>query len=200
MNHLFGSKQLRFQHSKLIINEERYNTIREHKRVLLKNITNVLHKLDIKYVIAHGNLLEYVRGSPIVQDDDLDIRFDVRDIKKWVKYVSSLKNNKDPNNKLFIKKRLSNYYVIRLNSLEKCSFLTVFSGFCDFVSNDLNDETFNLYDVFDKPLRKINYMDIETYVPDKDSTHKVLKDEYGENYIIPIYDYTKYDNLKWLNK
>jgi hypothetical protein len=43
-------------------------------------------------------------------------------------------------------------------------------------------------------------MDIETYVPDKDSTHKVLKDEYGENYIIPIYDYTKYDNLKWLNK
>lgn len=130
MNHLFGSKQLRFQHSKLIINEERYNTIREHKRVLLKNITNVLHKLDIKYVIAHGNLLEYVRGSPIVQDDDLDIRFDVKDIKKWEKYVSSLKNNKDPNNKLFIKKRLSNYYIIRLNSFEKCSFLTIFSGFC----------------------------------------------------------------------
>ena len=62
---------------------------------------------DIKFVIAHGNLIEYERQKPIIHDDDIDIRFDINDFKKWVKYCSSLKNNTDIKNNLVFDDRLN---------------------------------------------------------------------------------------------
>ena len=46
---------------------------------------DVWKKLNIKFVIDGGNLLEYTRGKMIQRDNDIDIRFDINDFQKWKK-------------------------------------------------------------------------------------------------------------------
>ena len=53
-------------------------------------LTALLTELDIKHVIAHGNLIEFERaGRPNYHDDDLDIRFDVADFDKWERFCAT---------------------------------------------------------------------------------------------------------------
>ena len=42
-----------------------------------------MRDLDIKYVVAHGNLIEFERNAPTYHDDDLDVRMDITDLPKW---------------------------------------------------------------------------------------------------------------------
>ena len=51
-----------FQHNKkTIITKESYTYVSDVKQQLLYNIVKLLNKLNIKYVLSHGNLIEFVR-------------------------------------------------------------------------------------------------------------------------------------------
>ena len=75
-----------FQHNRKNISFDTYIYTFLYKQQLLKNITLLLESLNIKFVISHGNLIEYERKKYIFHDDDLDIRFDVRDQHKLFLY------------------------------------------------------------------------------------------------------------------
>jgi hypothetical protein len=202
---MFNKNILYFQHNHRKITEEDYNYMIAYKRELLKNIGNLLDKLGIKYVISHGNLLEYTRGTPIYQDDDIDIRYDINDLDKWLEYCKSLTKCSDIENNLTILRKImglgpfKKMYIIKLRHFQyehKVPFN--FKIWCDFIANDINIGTFGRYDVFQEELRKIQYLGVDTYVPNQILTEKLLSDEYGNNYIIPKYDYKKYSNLLWI--
>ena len=86
-----------FQHNKIIVSKESFKYTYEVKKQLVRNVTNLLNKLKIKYVIGHGNLLEIVRGDYIYHDDDIDIRIDQRDFHKWISYCKKLNSKEDKN-------------------------------------------------------------------------------------------------------
>ena len=151
--------------------------------------------------------MEYERGSPIYQDDDIDIRFDVNDLEKWKKYVASLKFGCDKENNLKIILKINLYiisnklYLIRLIQFNYDKKINIkFRIFCDFIPNNINRGSFGRYNVFHKELRKIKYLGVDTYAPNQELTEKVLKDEYGKNYLIPKYNYDNYRNLDWIKK
>ena len=49
-----------FQHNKdVAITEESYKYVRKYKKQLLTNLNKLLSDIEIKYVISHGNLIEY---------------------------------------------------------------------------------------------------------------------------------------------
>ena len=78
---------MKYQHNPgITITKENYEYVREYKKQLLQNITRLLNDLNIRFVISHGNLIEYKRGAPIYHDDDLDIRFNRDDIEKWSQF------------------------------------------------------------------------------------------------------------------
>jgi cytidyltransferase-like protein len=63
--------------------------------------------------------------------------------------------------------------------------------FADLVGSDENYYVWKLYDIDFQNLRKIVYLDSETYAPSIEDTVRVLTNEYGSNYIQP--NYTLYD-------
>ena len=82
-----------FQYNKNVrLTRSSYHYVLNYKRQLVKNITRLLNDLDIKFVIGHGNLIEYERKKPIYHDDDVDIRFDVKDMNKWKNYCRNITN------------------------------------------------------------------------------------------------------------
>lgn len=74
-----------FGHNGNLITQETYEYTRNYRKELLKSCTRLLHNLDIKYVISHGNLIEYSRQKPICHDDDVDLRINLNDIHKLEK-------------------------------------------------------------------------------------------------------------------
>ena len=80
---------VKYQHNKHVqVTANTYAYVREYKKQLLQNITNLLNDLQIRFVISHGNLIEFERNCPIYHDDDLDIRFCIDDAAKWNQYCS----------------------------------------------------------------------------------------------------------------
>ena len=192
---------MKYQHSGIEINKNNYKYVKEYKKELFKNIVSVLNNNNIRYVIGHGNLIEYERKRPIIQDDDIDIRYNVRDIVRYIKYCKSLKNNVDIENNLVFDDRLTNFKQ-QLNNgiqvrLHKFDSNIEYTGdiHCDLVPNKLINQNFWIdYNVFCKPLRKIKYYGTESYAPSKELTKYYLEKEYGKNYMHPIVDYSK---IKW---
>ncbi len=87
---------MKYQHNKNTeITKENYLYVREYKKQLLNCVSNLMNDLEIKYVIGHGNLIEYVRDEPIYHDDDIDIRYDINQSCKIKKYIMNLVDNKD---------------------------------------------------------------------------------------------------------
>ena len=62
---------------------------------------------------------------------------------------------------------------------------------CDLVFNFVEPDFWNDYDINYSKLRKINYFGINTYAPSKQDTEKVLRKQYGINYLIPDIKYPK---------
>ena len=196
----------KFQHSDVIITGVNYKYCHEYKKELFKNVVNVLNQNNIKYVLTSGNLLEYTRGEVIIQDDDIDIRFHKDDWNKWKKYCNSLgKDNIDYTNNLKYDNRLRNFkqqningIQIRLNTFYMKSPDKNFDIHCDLVKSDIVSGWFNGWIwknvdyLFSESLRKIIYLDISTFAPNKKLTHKYLYDAYGKNYIKPILDNSKF--------
>ena len=89
-NKEYFSNKKYFHNETIIVNKHTYSYVYNYKKQLLYNISNLLTTLNIKFVISHGNLLEYTRDKLIYHDDDLDIRLNISDKEKWSDYC---KNN-----------------------------------------------------------------------------------------------------------
>lgn len=197
-----ASSKIIFQHSKIMITRKTYNYVKRYKHELFKNITQVLKKHNIKFVIGYGNLLEYVRGEPIIHDDDIDIRFDIEDFPKWENYCRSLKNKFDKENNLIYNDRFHNFrlqkhkgIVVKLYKFDSKGVDYNKSIWCDLIPSVVSFKFWNDYKIFHKPLIQIKYLESVAYIPDKKLTNDILTKTYGKNYLIPNVDYSKF---RWL--
>ena len=207
---------MRFQHNNCQIDLETYAYVQEYKRQLLSKVSKVLNDNNISFTIAHGNLIEFERGENIYHDDDIDIRFDINDIKKWEKYCNLLINNKDKENNLNLDDRckdissqLYNGIQIKLIKFENNLYIKEFPLLdlhLDLVPSSVGinkeEDIWPDYDINYKNLRKITYLGIDTFAPCYDDTHRVLSKQYGKNYIIPEIEYLKppWKNDKDINR
>lgn len=165
-----------------------YLYTREYKRQLIKGITSLLDELDIKFVLSHGNLLEHIRGKPILHDDDVDIRFDEKDLDKWKKYCQGSEENEY--NLVFDgrfhewDKQLYDGIQIRLKEFKNEKGLETFSNMdihADLVVATINRGCWISYDIDFEKRRETKYLGEKTYIPSEKDTHKILKKDYGDN-------------------
>jgi len=184
-----------YQHNSGVkITSNSYAYVREYKKQLLKNITELFNDLDIRFVIANGNLIEYERNNPIYHDDDLDIRFNKDDFDKWENFCKKTYsmlyrynltfddryNNINQQKINGIQARL-----IKFNNDNNITELPKMNILCDVVCSCVTNKFWMDYDINFNELRKINLYEVDTYAPSETDSHKVLKKEYGDNYLIP---------------
>ena len=156
------------------------------KSVLLKTLTDVLDSLKIRYVIAHGNLLEHYRNSFIYHDDDIDIRMEINDIDKWEKFCS------DPNNQsingITFDSRFTDIRSQKINGIQ-CSLDSLKDSridiHIDLVFNKVTESFWIDYDIDYSNLRKVRYLGVYTYVPSLYDTVRMLLKEYGPGFVRP---------------
>ena len=84
--------ELRFDHTKISVNDENLKIVRGIMKSLLRKVVNILDKYNVNYVLGHGNLIEITRGKVIEQDDDIDIRIENNSFDNWMKYCNSIKS------------------------------------------------------------------------------------------------------------
>ncbi len=187
-------KQYFYHNNKIRVTLESFNSVREILKELLFRVDKLLRRLDIKYTIACGNLLEYERGSPIYHDDDIDIRVDSRDWYKWDLHLLN-KGNTNIENDLFYKKvtadnkgRWYHIYLLNFDNIKKKKGIKNNAFGLDFVSSDsCANDFWKKYDINFDDLRNVVYLDINTFAPNINDTKKVLIMDYGPNFIIPNY-------------
>jgi len=184
-----------YQHNENItITHENYKYVIECKKQLVYHITNLFNDLNIRFVIAHGNLIEYERNEPIYNDDDVDVRFCVEDIEKWKKYCE---NNEKDNAKynLIFDNRFNDIdnqlydgiqgYLITFNNKDNIKTFNDIKVGIDVVPSIVDKKVWRDYNIDFNNLRKIDYIGVCTYVPSKEDTIKLLTSQYGKRYIIP---------------
>ena len=183
-----------YQHNELIVNEDNLKYCNEVKKQLLHNISSLLKSLNIKFVISHGNLIEFARKASIHHDDDIDIRMCSEDFDKWIKYCKKLnclvdnKYNLKYDHRIFnFEEQKDNGIQIRLNNLINNNNIKIYNMdiHCDLVLNTIESETWIKYDIDFNNLREVKYLGTTTYAPSEEDTDRILKKEYGENYIKP---------------
>jgi len=189
----------RYQHNKdFTINKHTYRYVYEYKKQLLKHITDLLKNLNIRHVISNGCLIEYLRKKPIYHDDDLDIRFFVDDYHKWEKYYNDILKNgsnfafeynlnlgiRNPETQV---RRGVQMKLIKFNNSENIITFPGMDIHADVVSNNVRyaKTTWIPYDIDYNNVTKIKFYCVDTYIPNDEDIHKVLKAEYGPNYMIP---------------
>tara|TARA_X000000950_G_C13784012_1_gene606380 strand:- start:67 stop:726 length:660 start_codon:yes stop_codon:yes gene_type:complete len=208
---------IKFQHNnKIIVTQETYEYVKGYRQELLKSCSKLLNDLCIKYVISHGNLIEYSRQTPIYHDDDLDIRIDVNDTNKFEK-VNTMNMEVIEGKCIFndynlvLDKRCINLDKFKVNGVQ--GKLIEFNKHLpfkmnihvDIVPNITDTEPIERYNSYKKckyfekfwidydidytNLREIVYMNTHTYAPSLNDTKKVLEKQYGTNYIIPNLSY-----------
>ena len=177
---------------------------------MLNRIIHIFNTYNIRYFLANGNLLEFTRGKLIQQDDDIDIRIHNDDLPNWMEYCLTLArlNNKymDYHNVLVfdnrahdMKKQIYNGIQVVLNvpnvSNKKLNVLHQIykNQFKDGIHMDIVPAQcgFSSYwktqsYVFQEPLRKVSYLNSLVCVPSAKMTDKVLTQDYGKDYLIPI--------------
>ena len=183
-----------YQHNELIVNEDNLKYCNEVKKQLLHNVSSLLKKLNIKFVISHGNLIEFTRKKPIYHDDDIDIRICSEDFDKWVSYCKNLNCLVDNQYNLKFDERLFAIELqkvygiqINLNNFINNNNINEYNMeiHCDVVLNTIESETWIKYDIDFNNLREVKYLGTITYAPSEEDTDRILKKEYGENYIKP---------------
>ena len=185
-----------FQHNPIIVNKKTFKYTLEVKKQLLRNVTNLLHKLKIKYVIGHGNLLEFTRNRYIYHDDDIDIRMDIKDKDKWFNYCTSINSIEDEefhikfDNRIFnIDKQLYDGIQVNLLKFNNCNNIKEYNIdiHCDLVFNRVNNKKIWIdYNIDYNNIRRVKYIGSRVYAPSKNDTKKILIKDYGNNYMIPI--------------
>lgn len=179
-----------FQHNKRWkITDETYSYVYKYKRELLKNLTRLLNDLDIKFTIAHGNLIEFERGTPIYHDDDIDLRFDERDFDKWMAFCQrdDVQRTMPKYNLVFddrlkqkVRQKDNGIQVGLLNFQNACSRCAKMDIHADLVASHVDSDFWPDYDVNFDRLRRVRFMDVHTYAPGTDDTHHVLRQDYGD--------------------
>ena len=193
-------KRTHFQHNKsVLITQSTYKYVKEYKKQLIRNVAKLCKDLDIKYVISHGNLIEFERQADILHDDDLDLRFDKRDMHKWVQFCKHEYTVPNKYNIVLdsrvndIEKQLQNGIQIRLDKFENPLNIeehTQMDIHIDFIAHSVRSAFWKDYDIDFDALRTIQYLDTETFAPSQEDTVRILIQEYGSNYMIPnIHNY-----------
>ena len=167
-----------YQHNKsILISHETSNDIKMIKTKLLHLVNSLFKKLKIKFVISHGNLIEYKRNIPIYQDDDLDLRFYFKDSDKIRNNLQFLCSNE-----------LIDYEFVNENwikiSLKYTKQEVVICVCVDIVNASYHDNTWIKYDIDFNNLKKIKYLGVCTFSPNDYDTHRILTKEYGKSYMI----------------
>lgn len=194
---------MKYQHNySITINKKNYEYVREYKKQLLQNITNLLNDLRIRFVISHGNLIEYKRGAPIYHDDDIDIRFNKDDYHIWYKFCKENNSNNIEIEKYnlvfdwrfpFTKTQMLCGIKCNLIQFKNTTNIEVFPNIkinCDLVCSKLSkSKIWADYNINYNNLQKIEYLEVNTYAPNDSDTQKVLSKEYGKKYLIPLYSY-----------
>ena len=199
LDFVFGYTDIYQHNTKYHINNETYKYVYEYKKQLLKHVTDLLNNLKIRFVIANGSLIEYVRGKPIYHDDDVDIRFCADDFDKWEKYYNAGNKNDIYNLNIsdisIFDQRRKGVQITLLNfdNSENIETFPDMDIHCDLVSSSIRygKKTWRVYNINFDNLNKISFYDIDTYAPNDKDTEMVLVDEYGPNYMIPNKKYKK---------
>lgn len=186
-----------FQHNRTIkINVNSYEYVKAYKSEMLRNLAQLFSDIHVRYVISHGNLLEYERGQPIFQDDDLDIRVCKLDIEKWGAYCKEPTNQTNPKYNIRFDNRFHNMdrqknngiqcWLINFNFKDTTDALTKMNIHADIVFDSVPSKQWMDYDIDWEGIEEITYMDTITYVPKKEERNRLLKKNYGgRRYIIP---------------
>ena len=88
-------RPLRFTHSRVVVTDATLNSARSEKKVLLAKLVAAFRDIGVRhYFISDGNLLEYHRNQPIIQDDDIDVRVSDQDFDLWKLYCDSVLEGK----------------------------------------------------------------------------------------------------------
>lgn len=190
------------------ITEENFIQIHNQKVKAIDSIHKLFEQLKIKYVISHGDLIQYVRKKPIYHDDDVDIRICINDVNKLYDYFESLPKIRDiycfsesDIKKLKLSydgkydKQFDLYYDNRANFKDRflyngiqSKFLTIYKPFnftFDLVPSIAGTDFWLDYHINWLKIKKVNCYDIYFYVPSDEDTHKVLSMQYGD-YINPV--------------
>lgn len=151
-----------FQHNNNIeVNDISYKYVYQYKKQLLENITKLMDDLKIKFVIAHGNLIEYEREAPIYHDDDLDIRYSYKHLEKWENFCKSNVCNLTKYNlrfdsrfKKIIKQKHNGIqcYLIKFNNINNILEFNDMDIHCDLVPSKVN-----ITDVTDYNFKEIKF-------------------------------------------
>lgn len=183
-----------FQHNHIKITKNSYAYVKAYKLEMMANLSNLFSDICVRYVISHGNLLEYERGQPIFQDDDLDIRVCKLDIGKWELFCKDPKNQANSKYNLRfddrfhdINKQNNNGIQCRLircvaNATDELKKMDIHA---DIVFDTVTSKQWMDYNIDWDNIVGITYMETHTYVPKKDDTVRLLKKNYGEKYLIP---------------
>ena len=187
-----------FQHNTHVpVNSTTYTFVLAYRRRLLQLLTALLTNLGIRHVIAHGNLIEYERGTPSVHDDDVDIRFDVRDFDKWSGYclgadaVLADPSVRIADASLHWDERLMDMRRQRHDAIQARLQVTTHATHpfnvdvhADVVASVVRmKSTWLDYKVVDfDALRRVTYLGVETYAPSTRDTETVLAAEYGADW------------------
>ena len=187
-----------FQHNKkTIVTKESYKYVSNVKQQLLNNIVKLLNKLNIKYVLSHGNLIEIIRKKKIYHDDDIDIRMDIDDLNKWKNYCYNLNSLYDYEFNLKYDSRIFNINKQKYNGIQV--WLIKFNNknnikefnmdiHCDLVFNKVGYNKFwHDYNIDFNNRKKIKFLDVNTHIPSDNDTKKMLEYGYGANYMVPNY-------------
>lgn len=184
-----------FQHNdKTQITLSSYIYVILYKKQLLSNVTKLLNDLSIKFVISHGNLIEFERGTPIYHDDDVDIRFDVSDIPKWMDFCSKNECILNNYNLVFdgrFKKFEYQVYngiqcrLIKFHNEDCIKEYSTMDIHCDIVASHVTIDFWMDYLIDFSNLRTVSYLGVRTSAPSKEDTYSVLSTQYGSKYLIP---------------
>lgn len=178
-------------HSLFILNDKNKHIIQSNLTKLLKDITDLFNKHDIRYFITDGTLLGAYRNASIIEhDDDLDIRIHKDD---WNKYRTHLAESKYFYNNYIIRKGGENHKMDQIRCRvetpdEPLHLDLVASDYEIKINNPLSasEWLFKKCDhMFVLPTEDILINGLTVKGPNKEYIEPFLIGEYGKNYMIP---------------
>jgi hypothetical protein len=196
---------LRFQHIRLGVSKTKYQLTREYKSLLLARLVPVLQEFGVEYTVGHGNLIEiYRKDSPIMHDDDIDIRYNNESFHKWWAFCQTVKQGEDGNyvhKGLVFDRRLGNAKEQKHNGVQ-VSLHEPFKDLpllrcwpelknihCDIVPAVCNPQCSVWVDydkVFEDECRQITYLGVDNVsIPSVEMVRYILRKEYGKSFHTP---------------
>lgn len=186
---LYVATRYRFYHSWIVVTEGGYRIVTEARRRLVRGVASALEDHGIRYVLGHGNLLEFTRGKAIVHDDDVDVRVDVRDFDRWMQYCAQTGSVDRARGLSLRDARRTDAAAQRVNGLQ-ISLLDDphprFDVHVDVVPSVVSSPVWTDYSAaFTQPLRRALYLGVPVRVPSAEMAERLLRREYGPSFLVP---------------